>query len=159
MSHITIAQINTAIATTLAAAEGIARTQDGADDGSSDDANLTPLSEGMNDTPTLQVYLESGLADASNEVDRTTFRAGVRQTELVFHADVFGKQRAHIGEDMALIIQLTSAVWDILEAQDVKPYFGLEGIQAFRWTMQRVTFNYASTDYMGARFVITVRVF
>lgn len=158
MGNITIAQISTAIALTLGEAEGIVRTQDGANDGEAEN-DTTPLSEGMNDTPTLQVYLESGLTDASNEVDRTTFRAGVRQTELVFHADVFGKQRAHIGEDIALCTTLASALWDILEQQQVKPYFGLDGIQAFRWTMQRVVFTYATVDYAGLRFVLTVRVF
>lgn len=158
MGSITIAQISTALATTLGAAEGIVRTQDGANDGS-DDTGTTPLSDAMNDTPTLQVYLESGLADASNNVDRTTFRAGVRQTELVFFADVFAKQRAHIGEDIARCAALASAVWTILEAQDVKPYFGLDGIQSYRWTMQRVTLAYANVDYAGLRFEITVRVF
>lgn len=158
MGNITIGQISTALATTLGAAEGIKRVQDGANAGSADNGT-TPLSDGMNDTATLQVYLESGLADASNAIDRTTFRAGVRQTELVFFADVFAKQRGSIGEDIARCTELASAVWTILEAQDDKPYFGLEGIQAYHWTMERVVLTYGNVDYAGLRFTITVRVF
>lgn len=158
MGNITVAQINTAIATTLGEAAGIVRIQDGANDGTADN-QTTPLSESMNDTPTLQVYLESGVTDVSNEVDRTTFGAGVRQTELVFNCDVYARQRAHIGEDMAKCIELASAVWDVLEQQRRQPYFGLEGIQAFHWTAQRVVFTYGAVDYAGIRFVLTVRVF
>lgn len=158
MGNITIAQINTALATTLGTAEGVVRTQDGANDGTADNTT-TPLSDGMNDTPTLQVYFDEGETDAAYETDRTTFQAGVRQTGLTFLADVFVKQRESLGEDMARTLVLASAVWDVLEAQTVKPYFGLEGIQAFHWRAQRVILDYAGVSFIGIRFTLTIRVF
>lgn len=158
MTTITIAEINTALATTLGAAAGIQRIQDGANDGSGD-GGTTPLSDGMNDTATLQLYWQDGETDVAQEADRTTFRAGVRQTQLTFFADVFVKQRGSIGEDMAKVIRLASAVWDVLEAQQTKPYFGLDGIQALHWTAARTLFEYGQVTYMGMRFTLTIRVF
>lgn len=158
IADITFADINTAIATTLSAAEGIVRTQDGANDGTADNAT-TPLSDGMNDTPTLQVYWDEESTDIASETDRTTFQAGVRQSELVYFADAFVKQRESIGEDMARVYPIAQSVRGILAAQNVKPYFGLDGIKSFRWRAQRVLIDYAGISYIGIRFTLTIRVF
>ena len=147
---ITIAQICDAIASTLSAATTTPRTQ-----------SYDELTEGVNDVPMLQVYPENGNQDPSGNTDRTTFKAGVRQTMLTIHADYYAHQRVHIGEDMAALVSGIDALTDIFEAQDTKPYFGLEGIQAFSWSWQRVTFQYGDPQYsyVGARFIINVRVF
>lgn len=149
MGNITIAQINTALTTTLGTAQGMTFTQD-----------ADQLTEGMQDLPTLQVYWENLSADArANNADRTTFGKGVVVTRLTFHADIYVRQRAHIGEDMAAVLELASAVNDVLEAQTAKPYFGLAGIQAFSYTAERVTFDYGKVSYAGIRFIMTLTVY
>jgi hypothetical protein len=150
MTTITLGQILDAIKTTLATAPTLARAM-----------SYDELTEAIPDTPLLQVYPESGDQDPSGNADRTTFKAGVRQTELVIHADYYAKQRANLGEDMGLLVDGIDAMTTIFEAQDAKPYFGLDGIKAFHWAWTRVLFDYGQSgvNYVGARFVITVRVF
>lgn len=147
---ITIAQIIDAIETTLSAAPTLARSM-----------SYDELTEGINDTPLLQVYAEAGEQDPTTNTDRTTFRAGVRQTSLTINADYYAQQRKHIGEDMAALIDGIDAITNIFEAQDAKPYFNLDGIRAFHWSWQRVVFEYGdpAINYVGARFTLTIRVF
>jgi hypothetical protein len=147
---ITLAQICNAVETTLATATGLTYTQ-----------SYNELEEGMNDTPTLQVYWNGLNQDPGGTADRSTFRAGRRQTEIEIYCDLYATTRNEIGENMAALLPLIDAIQDVMEAQDAKPYFGLNGLQAFRWSAQRVTFQY--TDplrlYVGARFILTFRVF
>jgi hypothetical protein len=147
---ITLAQILNAIKATLATAPTLARSM-----------SYNELTETIPDAPLLQVYPESGDQDPSGNTDRTTFKAGVRQTELIIHADYYAKQRANLGEDMGLLVDGIDAMTNIFEAQDTKPYFGLTGIKAFHWSWTRVLFDYGNqgVNYVGARFVIAVRVF
>lgn len=120
------------------------------------------MTEGVNDRPLMQVYPERGGTTASG-TDRRASRAGLRQQEVIVNVDLYAKQRAHIGEDMAVLLPLIDAVIATLEAQDVKPYFGLkgEGVKAFSWLWDRVTFEYGDTvtRYVGARFVLTFTIF
>ena len=148
---ITIAQICNAVESTLGAAATVKRSQ-----------SYDGLTEGMQDFPTLQIYPEAGNQDpGGGNTDRTTFKAGVRQTELIVHADYYARQRSHLGEDMAAIVNGWDAITNELEKQDSKPYFGLDGLQAFKWTAQRVIFEYGDPKvrYTGVRFVITFRIF
>ena len=152
---ITLAQICDAIETTLAAATTLSTT-------SARTQSYDELTEGIQDVPLLQVYPESGSQSPPGMTDRHTFGGAgnpVRQTEFLIHADYYARQRSHIGEDMAALVDGIDAIQNILEAQDKKPYFGLTYLQAFAWTWSRVIFNYGGVDYMGARFVLTVRVF
>lgn len=152
MADITIAQMCDAIEGTLGAAASMERSQ------SYDE--LTDSVESA-DTPLLQVYWENTeCADASG-TDRSSFQGGVRSKAFLFHADVLARQRSHIGEDMKKITEVAEEIQDILEgsAQDTKPYFGLDGIKAFRWRAERVQINYAGTPFMGARFMIWVWVY
>lgn len=151
MTTITLAQIMDAVEATLATAPTLARSQ-----------SFDDLSEGINDTPLLQVYPESWTQDAVHTgTDRTTFQGKVRQTEFVVNVDYYAQQRKHIGEDMAELVAGADALIAIFEAQDKKPYFGLMGIQAFHWIAQRVTFEYGdpAIKYVGYRVTLTVRVF
>ena len=147
---ITIAQIIDAIEATLSAAPTLARSM-----------SYDELTEGINDTPLLQVYAEAGDQDPTTNTDRTTFKAGVRQTNITINADYYAQQRKHIGEDMAALVDGIDAMTTIFEAQDTKPYFCLDGIRAFHWSWQRVTFDYGdpAIGYVGARFTLTIRVF
>ena len=147
---ITIAQITDAVKTTLAADTGLNRAM-----------SYNQLTEGMNDLPALQVYPESVGQDPTGNADRTTFQAGRRQSSIIIHADLYARQRSHLGEDMAALVNRWDAAITILEAQNTKPYFGLDGLQAFAWTSQRVVFQYGDggLPYVGVRFILTFRVF
>jgi hypothetical protein len=150
VADVTLAQICDAVEATLGAATGL-----------TDSQSYDELTEGVQDMPLLQVYPENGETDIAGNADRTSFRGGVRQAQVVLHADLFARQRSHIGEDMATLLPLVDAVIVRLEAQTVKPYFNLDGIKAFHWRWERVTFIYGDQQlpYVGARFTLTLRLF
>lgn len=150
MTTVTLGQILDAVKNTLAVAPTLARSM-----------SYDELTEGINDTPLLQVYPEAGDQDPAGNADRTTFAAGVRQTNLTINCDYYAKTRNHIGEDMAALVNGIDAMSNIFEAQNTKPYFGLVGIKAYHWSWQRVIFEYGDSQirYMGARFTVTIRVF
>jgi len=154
----TVAEINSAIETTLSAASGIVRSQD-----------YDELTEGIHgaDMPLLQVYPENGNTDSGGgNTDRTTFGGIRRQTTVMFHADLYARQRSHVGEDMAAVVAAMDSIIAILEAQKERPFFGLgsseaEYIKSFRWRWERVVFEYGDPilRYAGVRFIIEVTVF
>lgn len=119
------------------------------------------MREGMQDAPLLQIYPADMNQDPTGDADRTTFRAVVRQTVQTWYVDLYARQTSDLGEDMAILLPLADAIVDKLEEQDTKPYFGLDGIQAFSWSGQRVTFVYGQPEikYAGYRFVLTIRIF
>ena len=78
------------------------------------------LTEGMNDTPTLQVYWESTDNDAATQNDRTTFRGGVRQKHFIFHCDIYARQRSHLDEDTEAVLDLSDAVEAKLERRTAR---------------------------------------
>lgn len=147
---ITLTQIGAALKTTFAGVIGLTYVH-----------QPSELREGMQDSPLLQIYPDTITQDPSGDVDRTTFRAVVRQSLQVWHLDLYARQRSDLGEDMAILLPLVDAVVDVLEQQDTKPYFGLVGIKAFSWTAQRVNFIYGQPEigYVGMRFILTLRMF
>lgn len=149
---ITIGQIADAIVATLGAASSIRRTQ-----------SYDELSEGMppGDLPLLQVYWQDWTMEVPGDTDRTTFVGGMRTHELTFHADLYAAQLGNIDENFEQMHDTVEELIQIFEEQDVKPYFGLDGIQAWSVTADRATFPYEGTEhtYVGARFFITVTVF
>lgn len=152
MSVPTLVQICAAIEAALSAATGLSHSQ-----------AFDELSEALVDLPMLQVYPEDGTLDIATNNDRSTFQAGVRQTAFTILADLYARQRgAGIGEEMGALVPLIDAILDVVRAQDTKPYFALEDLQAFGpVTFRRVSFVYGDlqTSYIGARFTIPVRVF
>ena len=48
-----------------------------------------------------------------------------------------------------------------IEKQDSTTQFGLVGLKGFRWSAQRVVFQYADPmlTYVGARFILNFRVY
>ena len=146
---ITLAQMCDAIESTLDDATTLKRSQ-----------SYDGLTEGVHTTPLLQVYPQSGGQDPSGTADRTTFSAGVRQTEVVVYADYYAAERGtSIGEEMGRLVDGIDAITNIVEGQDQKPYFNLVGIKGFSWRWDRVTFDYGGVRYVGARFMFTLRVF
>jgi len=151
---ISLAQICDAIETMLGAAVGMATSQ-----------SYDELKEGVigRDCPLLQVYPASGSCDVSStSTERTTFQAGVRQKEFEIRADLYASRRSHLRQDMKAVTEMIEAIINVLETQNIKPYFGVGGtdIKAFRWRWERAVFKYEEDNqYMGARFSIVCRVF
>lgn len=147
---VNITDINDAIKDTLAAATGMTFAQ-----------SYNELTEGINDTPMLQVYWQSHLVDPDSNTAQRTFGAVTRQTSLTFHADLYPRQRSHLDEDMGALLPLVDALQAVLEAQRDKPYFGLTKIEAIEgWRADQVTFEYPNdVKFLGARYIIRVRVF
>jgi hypothetical protein len=129
--------------------------------GSTKSQALRTITEGVNDLPTIQTYFESLEQDPGGNTDRSTFGAGVRQTRVTVHVDVYGRQRSHIGEDMETLTNLVDGVVDVLEQEEKKPYFGIRGVKAYEWSAERVTFVYGDveTRYAGTRFIVDFRIF
>lgn len=119
------------------------------------------LTEAITDLPMLQVYPQSLAMDAGMRLDRKTFQGGARQESYLIHADLFAIHRGPgIGEEMGVLLPLVDAMVTIFKAQDKKPYFGLEAIEAFGpVTGDRVVFDYGGDRFVGMRFTIPVRVF
>jgi len=155
---VTLHQILDAIETTLSTATGLQVSE-----------TFDELTEGVHDRALLQVYPDSVMpVDANARNDRTALNRGVAITEFVIHADLYAQQRTSIGEDMAALVPLIDAITARLEAQQGSPLFGLtisaggktyNPIKSFKWSWSRVIFEYAQAQYMGARFIISVRVF
>lgn len=150
----TIAEINTGIATTLGAATGIVRVQDAAKP--SEDEGLT---EGIGDVPMMQVYWNAGVCDSPGETDRRTFGGRVRQAHVTYFVDVYARQRSHLSEDFAAQLELTEAVWNVLEDQQSPPFFDIDGCKALRWSAERTIFDYGQVQYAGVRFTVEVWVY
>ena len=145
---ITLAQICDGIETALGAATTVARSQ-----------SYDELTEGVHDTPLLQVYPEGGSQSADSATDRYTFGGGVRQSQFTIHADYYAAQRVDIGQDMKALVDGIDAIQNELEAQDRTRFGYSDSNLAFRWEWNRVQFQYNEANYMGARFIITVTVF
>ena len=153
---IDIEDICDAIADTLGAAAGIQKTQ-----------RPGELTEGLDNQVTLQVYPDSGGQDAATGDDRTTFKAGMQQEEVVVIADLYVRQRSHIGEDMAALITMLDAMRTTLKAIKVAPLFSLRqtnnnpAIKTFAWNWRRVLFEYGDPlqRYVGLRLTLTLRLF
>lgn len=154
--RVTISQIDTAIAETMRTVVGVKRVEDAAQP-NIDEGGLT---EAFVDLPLIQVYWQRNDTSAGSGTDRATFVGGVRVNQMLFHVDVFAKQRGNLAEDAAKALELAEAVISVLEAQNTKPYFGLEGIKAFRYVADYTTFGADNGPrYAGVRFAIEVTVF
>lgn len=143
---LTFTELVEGIRSTLAEVTEVAQAQGG-----------TTVTDGMNDLPALQVYLDSFEQAHRSGTDRTTFRGGIRETTIDINVDVYARQRSHIGEDMAAVHSIADAIQAKLEEQDTAPFFGLTELKSFRYRGERVTFVYGDTQisYAGLRIVIS----
>lgn len=164
MATVTVHQIVDAVEATLSTAASFAT--------SGRSETFDELTEGIHDTPMLQVYPDANTGtDRAWSTDRTAFTDATtgnvkhRQKEYTILADVYANQRSNIGEDMARLVTAIDEIEDILETLDC-PLFGLTvagavkgPIRSFRWSWQRVIFDYGGVGYMGARFTLNLVVF
>jgi len=115
------------------------------------------LTEGMNQTPTLQVYPEENLGtDFTGATSKATLNGKHSFKEYIIHADYYANQRTDIGQDMGRLVTGINELEDILDTQGCPP-FDLNFIASFRWSWSRVTFDYGGVDFVGARFRLIVR--
>jgi hypothetical protein len=149
MAKPTRTQLCTAISDIVDDATGVFKVQD-----------YNELSESINDDATVQVYWERDEeASENSETERITFAGNTAQAHL-FHIDVYARQRAHIGEDMAALIPLVDAIDAKIHAQaTVAPMWGYDRVQQFRWSWERVIFEYATVMHVGARCALKIEVY
>lgn len=152
MSDTILADVCDAVESTLADATGLTYTQ-----------SFDELSEGVNDTPLLQVYPEEFEIDISSaNADRTTFQGGVRQTEILLHCDIYAARRSNLGQNIKKAVELTDACIVVFKQQNTKPYFGLSDIKSFHVGRGiRVIFTYGDREqqFTGWRIPLTLLVF
>lgn len=122
------------------------------------------IKETIPETPAVQVYFQTKETVSPGGTDRLTLggRAAasvIRQTQLVIHVDVYAKQRANIGDEMAKLEALVDVVDAVMELQTGTPYFGIQGVKAYSYRAERVTFEYNKVDYVGVRFFVTLTIF
>jgi len=140
---VTLAQICDAIAAVLGGVTGVSQAQ------SYDD-----LTDGMNTTPTVQVYPDSW----SQEYH--TSGGGVTITDAVINVDLYAQARGSIGQNMAALMPVADAInAALITQQAAKPPFALAGMKRFSWSADRVSFDYGGHQYLGVRYALTVRVF
>lgn len=143
LSTQTLVAICGAIESHLGDATGIARSQ-----------NYNELTEGMNTTPTLAVYPQSGSTPYQK-----TFRQGVRITHALIHVDIIAKQRGDLKTDMGVLVPLIDAVQTEIEKEREGYLFGLDGVQWGDWRWERVVFVMAGVEYIGARFFVDLTIY
>ncbi len=151
MGTVTTGALCNSIEDTLKTATGILKSQ-----------SYDELTEGYDDLPLLRVYPKSAEIISAG-TDRGAFRGGVRQTDILFYADIICRQRSVLDEDYAKCLDVEAAVTTVLEAQKTKPYFGNEHIQAFQWNWEILEFQLGAGEgtisFIGIRFSISVTVF
>jgi hypothetical protein len=152
MPGITLTDICNGMAAHLGTAVGLVETQ-----------SFDDLSDGMHDECVLQIYPDDGELDPTSQTDRTTFGPKpMRQSQFNVTVDLYVRQRRSIGEDMGRLVPMIDAMIDVMQTAcnftDAVP-FGVAGIKAVHWRWRRVLFTYASIDYIGARFTVTLRIF
>lgn len=154
MGTVSLAQVNDAIASTVSAATSapnkLGITQ-----------SYNELSEGIPETPTVQVYPKHGDDHVDGQqVNRGTFgSAPLRARVWTFHIDVMAEQRGIIAQNMGEVVRMASLIEDVLDQQSSKPLFGLDGIQDFKFYWDYVTVVYGGNQYAGLRFVLGVWVY
>ena len=123
------------------------------------DYNEMPEAVNNADTPALVVYFQALEEDPTNQTSGSSFSHKIRQRNWVFHVDVLAAQRNHLNENNEVMCKMTDAIIDVLETQDRRPYFGVNGAEQFKFTAERVVINLGAVDFYGIRFIITVRSF
>lgn len=125
--------------------------------------DIGDLTEGLTNTPALQVYWQNlGQVSSGSSTDRHTFGGGsdpVRIKTFTFYIDVYLDPRAHLDQLFVNMLTIVDAVNDVLEEQDIKPYFGVENIKSFTWSAERGVTTYAQIDYPTVRWTIEIVVF
>ena len=127
------------------------------------------LTEGQQDTPTLQVAPTSSLVDAATDTDRTTFKGCIKHGRYQFPIRGFARPRSHLGEDMEAAVRMWDVCEAILEEEGTDcvaatgtcTFFGVPEIKGISWfgELPRLWIDYGGADYVGFEITIIVEVF
>ena len=118
------------------------------------------LTEQIPTHPLARCYPDDGEVDFGGEsVERQTFKVGVRGTRMTITIDCYARPRSQLLHDIKAQVDLIDAVDAVLVAQQNQPFFGLDGIKAFSWSWQRVTYQHEGNSYAGGEFKLTLIVF
>lgn len=120
------------------------------------------ITEAIKNTPMLQIYWQN--SDNPSSTDRSTFGGGMRISDTEFYVDLYLDQRAHVDKIFKQMYPLFDSIEKVFNAQNQKPYFGLETIKSFSWRADRATFEYGGIgnqvwQYPGIRYTLDIRVF
>jgi hypothetical protein len=125
--------------------------------------NYNSLSEGLANTPAIQVYWQNfEPVSSGSETDRRTFGGDVkpvRRKDFTFNVDLYCDPIGHLDAVMPQMLPIVDELINILENQDQKPYFGLADIKAYTFEAQRGVIEYANTNYPVVQFVINLVIF
>jgi hypothetical protein len=111
------------------------------------------LTEGIPETPLLQVYPHS------LEPDQLETYTKFRVEKLVVYADLYARLRSNLRDDMAKVVEMGQAMLVVIRTEDeAHSNFGVTGVHAWNWSMERVLFEYGdpSVKYAGLRFTFNV---
>lgn len=148
MADVSLRTLLDGVKSTLGTANGMVRAE-----------ALEDITDGVSDLPILKIFFWSANADANSQTDRSSFGGGVKLTQVVVNADLFATEQSHMGEDDGGVVDGFDAVVAILQAQNAKPYFGVDGLKGFRWEAQRAEIGWGNEKYSGIRFTLTFTIF
>lgn len=117
------------------------------------------------DTPLLMVYNQSWGADTGGDTHKSTFTGSVIQSSPIYVADIFVPKKGSIAESFGLLVQIADECDLLIEAEKIPTLFGVldsaskPAIKSFSWTGERVTIEYAGTNYAGIRYTFTMSIF
>jgi hypothetical protein len=148
----TITELTSAVRDTLGEAPSIVQAQ-----------AAPQMTEAIPDAPMFQVYLQKFQLSANSQTDRNSFamRGAQPKRHKVYslNVDVYGHVRSTLGEEMALLETLLDELITILEAQNTKPYFGLDAIDTFKVNdVDRAVIEVGSQSFSGYRIPIDFHV-
>lgn len=116
------------------------------------------LKESISDTPTLQVYWAHAAPHPGSTTSQRSFGGGVKEKSWTFFADLYGRQRNDLAEDMAVLYPLIDAMIDRMETE-VSNKFGLDLKAVESWESDQLILEVDDgVDFVGARFTIVVRL-
>ena len=166
MGTVTLVQIVNGVARTLGAASVVKRVQSTGvkqTETACTGVCLGPISEGVQDNGTLQVYWDnSGTVDSQGDTSKSTFSKtnGTIQYDFQIIADLLVHRRNHVGENIYAQTCAFDALQAIFDAQACSSPFGVSGIRNFTYLIERATIPYPNNMLFAAlRCTIQIKVF
>lgn len=113
------------------------------------------MMDGVFDLPVVWVYPDSGRANMSRTHSHT-FTGQSQVSTCVVNIDVIADQRNFPFENVPEMVEMIDNINSKLGAIETKPYFGLDTIQAFNWSWEKMVWEVEGDPllYIGVRFIV-----
>ncbi len=122
--------------------------------------NFDDLTEAVTNTPTMQFFWEGmDIVSSAGETDRHTFGGGERIKDFNFRVDLYIDRSSSLHKLFGHMLPLTDAINDVFEAQNQKPYFGIDGIKSYSFSCERALVEYGGYTYPVVQWELGIRVF